>query len=86
MNTINLTLEDDVAALLQATNQPVHNAAREFIILELYRRGTISSGKAAELLQMSRWEFVRYSSRLGIAFFDMTDDEWNAERLQAQAL
>lgn len=86
MNTINLTLEDDLTALLLATNQPLQQAAREFIILELYRRGTLSSGKAAELLGMSRWEFVRYASRLGIAFFDMTETEWQAERLQAQAL
>ena len=86
MNTISLNLEDDVAALLQAANQPVQHTAREFIILELYRRGAISSGKAAELLKMSRWEFVRYASRLGISFFDMTEDEWQAERLQAQSL
>lgn len=86
MSTISLNLEDTVTALLQATNQPVHEAAREFIILELYRRGTLSSGKAAELLAMSRWEFVRYASRLGISFFDMTEDEWRAERLQAKAL
>lgn len=86
MNTISLDLEDDVTALLLATNQPLHQAAREFIILELYRRGTLSSGKAAQLLGMSRWEFVRYASRLGIAFFEMTETEWQAERLQAQSL
>lgn len=86
MTSINLTLEDDITALLHATNQPIHQAAREFIILELYRRGALSSGKAAKLLGMSRWEFVRYASRLGIPFFDMTDDEWRSERLQAQAV
>ena len=86
MSTISINLEDDVTALLQATNLPVHQAAREFIILELYRRGAVSSGKAAELLAMSRLEFIRYASRLGISFFDMTDDEWHTERCQAQAL
>ncbi|HEX7376160.1 MAG TPA: UPF0175 family protein [Pirellulales bacterium] len=86
MSTISINLDDDVTALLQATNQPVHQAAREFIILELYRRGALSSGKASELLAMSRWEFVRYASRLGIPFFDMTEDEWRGERLQAQSL
>lgn len=86
MSAISINLEDEVASLLQATNLPVHQAAREFIILELYRRGTVSSGKAAELLAMSRLEFVRYASRLGISFFDMTEDEWRTERLQAQAL
>jgi predicted HTH domain antitoxin len=55
-------------------------------VLELYRRGTISSGKAAQLLDMPRWEFVRHASRLGIAFFDLTEDEWAAERMQAETL
>lgn len=86
MTTISLTLEDEVAILLQTTNQPASHVAREFIILELYRRGAISSGKAAALLGMSRWEFINYASRLGIAFFEMTDDEWQTERRQAQAL
>ena len=54
--------------------------------LELYRRGVISSGKAAELLSMPRFEFVHYASRLGIAFFDMTEDEWKAEAGFAETL
>lgn len=86
MNTITLDIEEDIAALLHGTNQTAQSTAREFIVLELYRRGTVSSGKASELLNMSRWEFVRYASRLGIAFFDMTDDEWRSERLQAEEL
>lgn len=86
MSTISLDLEEDLAALLQAANQPIEQTARELIVLELYRRGAISSGKAAQLLDVPRWEFVRYASRLGIAFFDMTDDEWQAERQQADAL
>jgi len=44
-----VALDDDVVAALQQLNQPLEQAARECIVLELYRRGTISSGKAAEL-------------------------------------
>ncbi len=86
MSAISVDLEQDLVALLQGDNQPVPQAARELIILELYRRGKISSGKAAELLDMSRFEFIRHASRLGIAFFDLTEDEWKAERHQAEAL
>ncbi len=86
MSTIRLDLEEDLAALLQTANQPVQRTARELIVLELYRRGSISSGKAAQLLDMSRWEFIRHASRLGIAFFDMTEEEWQAERLQAETV
>lgn len=83
---ITVNLNEELTALLHGMNQPVQESALELMTLELYRRGTISSGKAAELLGMSRWEFVRYASRLGIAFFDMTEDEWQAERLQAETL
>lgn len=86
MTTVTVQLEADVAALLQSSNQPIERTARELIVLELYRRGTVSSGKAAQLLDMSRFEFIRYASRLGIAFFDLTDDEWAAERVQAERL
>ncbi len=86
MTTISLALEDELAALLQERHQPVERSVREFLILELYRRGTISSGKAAHLLEMSRWELVRHASRLGIPFFDMTADEWESERETARTL
>jgi predicted HTH domain antitoxin len=55
-------------------------------VLELYRRGTISSGKAAELLGMERFDFIKHASRLGIPFFDMTDEEWAAEMDRLKAL
>jgi predicted HTH domain antitoxin len=89
MSTISLELEEDVVALLRQSNQPVERAAREFIVLELYRRGAISSGKAAQLLGMSRVEFIQYASRLGIPCYSMTtmtEDEWKNERTQSQRL
>jgi predicted HTH domain antitoxin len=72
-------LEEDVVALLHGLNQPVQRAARELIVFELYRRGTISSGKAAQLLSMPRVAFIQYAGRLGVPFFSMTDEEWDRE-------
>jgi predicted HTH domain antitoxin len=86
MTTISLDLEADLVALLRQSNQPVERAARELMVLELYRRGTISSGKAAQLLGMSRVEFIQYASRLGIPYFTMTEDEWKNERTQSERL
>ena len=86
MNTVEIALEEDVVALLHQFNQPVQQAAREFIVLELYRRGTISSGKAAELSGMARQEFIHHASYLGIPYFAMTKDEWEAERRRSETL
>src|SRR5260370_18588865 len=80
MSTAQIDLGDDLAALLQLLNHPVQHTAREFIVLELYRRGSVSSGKAAQLLGMSRWQFIHHASQLGIPYFDMTEDEWTTER------
>lgn len=80
MSTIKIDVEEDLAALLHQTNQPLEKAAREMIVLELYRRGTLSSGKAAELLVMPRLDFIRHASKLGIPYIDMTADEWQAEK------
>ena len=85
MSSVKVDLDEAVASLLHQTNQPVQEAAREMILLELYRRGTISSGKAAELLSMPRLEFIRYASHLGIPLIDMTADEWEAEKAALEA-
>lgn len=85
MSPIKIDLDEDLAALLHETNQTVENAAREMIVLELYRRGAISSGKAAELLGMPRVGFIQHASRLGIPYIDMTPDEWEAEKATLDA-
>jgi Uncharacterized small protein len=86
MSTVRLELEEELVALLHQLNQPVERAARELIVLELYRRGIISSGKAAQLLDMSRLEFIHLASHLGIPYFMLTKDEWETERDKSKTL
>jgi predicted HTH domain antitoxin len=68
-------------------------AIKEFSVLGLYLERRISSGKAAELLDMRKREFIRLLARKGIPYFDYTDeeleeefrtfDEWKRERASA---
>lgn len=81
-----ILVEDDLAALLHSLNQPLEQAARELMVLELYRRGTISSGKAAELLGVGRFDFISHASGLGLPFFEMTDEDWAADRAASDQL
>ena len=64
MSTVKIDLEEGLAALLHQADQTVQETAREMIVLELYRRGSISSGRAAELLAIPRLDFIRHASRL----------------------
>ena len=54
-------------------------SAKELLVLDLYRQRWISSGKAAELLEMERVELIRFAAGQGITFFDMSEDEFARE-------
>lgn len=86
MSSVKIEIDEPLAAILHETNQPVQQAGREMIVLELYRRGTISSGKAAELLGMQRIDFIKHASKLGIPYIDMTEEEWAAEKAASESL
>lgn len=87
MSTVRtVALDDELAGLLERIQQPLEKATREAAVLELYRRGTVSSGKAAELLGMQRLDFVRYGAAVGIPFFRMNKEEWEAEKAAADSL
>jgi len=74
-----LDLGDELGAVLEKLGQPVEQTAREMIVLELYRRSLISSGKAAALLGQERLDFIRHASDLGIPYFRFNENELQAE-------
>ena len=79
MGSTTLDLGEDLGSFLATLGQPVEQTAREMIVLELYRRGLVSSGKASELLGIPRLDFIHRASELGIPYFRFTDEEWQAE-------
>ena len=68
------------------SDRPLDSFVKELAVLELYRRRHISSGKAAELLEMERFEFIHYASRLGIPFIDMSPAELDEELAQLKTV
>ena len=84
--SVRIEIDEPLAALLHQADEPVQAVAREMIVLELYRRGTISSGKAAEFLGISRPAFIQRASQLGIPYVELTDDEWARERAASESL
>jgi len=79
MASTNLEIGEELGNLLAKLGQSVEQTAREMIVLELYRRRLISSGKAAELLGIRRLDFIQRASELGIPYFHFTEEEWQAE-------
>lgn len=79
MSAVQVELDHDLVALLEQLRQPVKDAARELIVLELYRQGELSSGKAARLLGMERDTFIRHASDKGIPYFQLRGDALRQE-------
>src|SRR6266481_2318187 len=79
MGAVQIELDQDLVDLLEELHRPVKRAARELIVLELYRQGEISSGKAAELLGLGREQFIRQASERGIPYFQLDGEELERE-------
>ncbi len=86
MGAVQVELDQDLVALLEELGRPVKEAARELILLELYRQGELSSGKAAQLLGMRRDEFIRHASERGIPYLQLSGDELRQEIEDSQSL
>ena len=77
-------LDDELASLLEQ-EKPLAQAARESLVMELYRREKISIGKACELLGLERLEFMRRATELGVRIELVTSEEWRRDQATADA-
>ena len=84
MSTVTIEIPESIANL--AKDLPVEKLTREAIVIELYRRADISSGKAAKLLGMGRIEFIKTTGKMGIPSIHMSPEEFEAEVAVANSL
>ena len=76
---VRFTLPLDEVLLKHKVN--AEHKAREAFVLELLRQGDISAGRAARLLNISRWDLSDLMSEAGISPFD---DSLTTEALDAE--
>ena len=86
MGAVQVDIGQDLVDLLEELHRPVKEVARELIVLELYRQGEVSSGRAAELLCMPRGEFIRYASERGIPYLQLNGEELRREVEDSRSL
>lgn len=79
MGSARLELDADIVALLEAQDRPIQETARELIVLELYREGRLSGGRAAEILRLSREDFIHRAADRGIPYFQFDAEELRRE-------
>ena len=79
MSTANIEVDEELIGILRELQQPVDKTATELIVLELYRLGKISSGRAAAILHMSRVDFIQHASDLGIPYLRIAAEDLDSE-------
>ena len=77
--TVALDLPRDLLGALDVPQTGLEARLRELIALELFREGRISSGKGAELLGISKLEFIRLLAQYDIPYFAESPEELAAE-------
>jgi predicted HTH domain antitoxin len=74
-----VVVDDELAALVEQ-EQTLDQATREALVMGLFQRGKISSGKACELLGLERMTFIRRANELGVPVYLTTEEEWVREK------
>lgn len=84
--TVPIELPRDLLGLLDVPPEHLEPRLRELIAFELFREGRISSGKGAEMLEISKLAFVRLLSQHGIPYFTETVEELKVDVAQVEQI
>lgn len=72
---IGLELPEKIVPIISTNKRDFSHRIKQLVVLELFREGKISSGKAAEILGMERILFFNLLSEQKIPYFDLTKEE-----------
>jgi len=81
-----LHLPRDLLGALNIPAEELGDKAMEWITLELFREGKVSAGKAAELLGLSKSQFIDLLDRRGVPYLDVSPQELAEDVAAAQAV
>ena len=79
-----IALDDDMAALIEG-ERPLDEATREALVMDLYRRGKVSTGKACELLGLDRMAFLHRANEHNVPVYLTTEKGWEADLATLEA-
>lgn len=79
LKTLKLDLSGELLKGLGDSDAKLAAELKKLAVLELFKRKKVSSGKAAELLGMSRQEFWDLLYKEGVPYYDYSSEELEKE-------
>lgn len=83
--TVQVELPRDLLVALNVPTSEAGRRAQEWLTIELFREGEISMGKAAEMLGITKTQFILLLDQRGIAYLDATPEELMSDIAVASA-
>ena len=77
--SVNLRLPRELLGVLDVPQTQLEYRLKEIIALQLFQDGRISSGKGAEIMGISKLEFIRLLDRHGVSYFRESSGELEDE-------
>lgn len=81
--TFKIEFGSDIISLVTKRREEAPQRVKEMVVIELFREGKISTGKAAQILGMKRVDFISLLSHLGVPYFHQDKEELTKEFSQA---
>jgi len=72
---LEVPLPKEPVSILGFAKAQTMQTIQELLVIGLYQEGRIFSSKAAELLGMTKREFIRLLARKGVPYFDYSPEE-----------
>jgi predicted HTH domain antitoxin len=72
-------LPKELQKLLAPTEGEAAACLKKLALIELFRRGDVSSGYAAKVLGMSKWEFIDLLAEHEVPYIDLSEEELRQE-------
>lgn len=87
MNALKIEIElpRDLLAALNIAETDLGRRAQEWVVLELFQEGEISSGKAAEILGTTKARFLDLLAQRGLPYLDAGPRDLERELAVAEA-
>lgn len=85
MTTLQIEYPEELLDQTEQSKEELESLAREALLVRLYDLGKLSFGKAAELLSISRRQFLDLLGDYGVSSFDESQDEAAEALIAAEA-
>jgi predicted HTH domain antitoxin len=83
MSSVQIEVPDEVLISLKETPETISRELSILAAVKLFELGKLSSGRAAQLAQVSRVEFLNLLGRYQVSPFSMTPEELEEDVLNA---